>query len=56
MLDADDLQTLMTRNPEIGEAIREIAQSRSELAPAERHSDMIDAELEEPASEDVNET
>ncbi|KAF0135554.1 MAG: voltage-dependent potassium channel with a cyclic nucleotide-binding domain, partial [Methylocystaceae bacterium] len=56
ILDAYDLQTLTKRNPEIGEAIREIAQSRSELAPAERHGDMIEAELEEPTSEGVNET
>jgi voltage-gated potassium channel len=48
ILDAYDLQTLVSRNPEIGQAIREVAADRSELAPEERHGDMIDAELEEP--------
>jgi voltage-gated potassium channel len=47
VLDAYDLQTLTNRSPEIGDAIREVAQSRSELAPAERRGDIIDAELEE---------
>jgi len=48
ILDAYDLQTLISRNPEIGEAITEVAADRSELAPGERHGDMIEAELEEP--------
>ncbi len=47
ILDAYDLQSLIVRNPEIGEAIRQVASSRSELAPEERHGDMIDAELEQ---------
>jgi len=47
VLDAYDLQTLTNRSPEIGDAIREVAQSRSELAPAERRGDIIEAELEE---------
>ncbi|MGJ0454435.1 MAG: cyclic nucleotide-gated ion channel [Methylocystis sp.] len=56
ILDAYDLQTLTKRNPEIGDAIREVAQSRSGLAPVERHGDIIEAELEEPAeSEDADE-
>jgi voltage-gated potassium channel len=56
VLDAYDLQILTNRNPEIGDAIREVAQSRSELAPAERHGDIIEAELEEPAApEEVDE-
>ena len=50
ILDAYDLQTLTKRNPEIGDAIREVAQSRSGLAPVERHGDIIEAELEEPAA------
>lgn len=57
VLDAYDLQTLTNRSPEIGDAIREVAQSRSELAPAERRGDIIDAELEEAtASEEATET
>ena len=56
ILDAYDLQTLTKRNPEIGDAIREIAQSRSETRASERHGDMIEAELEEPAaSEEADE-
>jgi voltage-gated potassium channel len=56
ILDAYDLQTLTKRNPEIGDAIREVMRSRSELAPAERHGDMIEAELEEPPeSEEASE-
>jgi voltage-gated potassium channel len=56
VLDAYDLQTLTKRNPEVGDAIREVMRSRSELAPAERRGDMIEAELEDPApSEEVNE-
>lgn len=52
ILDAYDLQTLIVRNPEIGEAIRAVAADRSELAPEERHGDIIEAELEErPAAE-----
>lgn len=47
VLDAYDLQTLTNRSPEIGDAIRSVAQSRSELAPAERRGDIIEAELEE---------
>ncbi|WP_442755073.1 cyclic nucleotide-gated ion channel [Methylocystis sp. JAN1] len=47
ILDAYDLQTLISRNPEIGDAIREVAADRSELAPEERHGDMIEAEFEE---------
>ena len=50
ILDAYDLQTLTKRSPEIGEAIRDVMRSRSELAPAERHGDLIEAELEEPAA------
>jgi len=38
VLDAYDLQTLTNRNPEVGNSIREVAQSRSELAPAERQA------------------
>lgn len=49
LLDTYDLQTLTTRNPEIGAAIQEVAASRAELKPAERHGDMIDAELERPS-------
>jgi voltage-gated potassium channel len=56
ILDAYDLQTLTKRNPEIGDAIREVAQSRSGLAPVEQHGDIIEAELEEPAaSEEADE-
>lgn len=56
VLDAYDLRTLTNRNPEIGDAIREIAQSRSELAPTERDGDIIEAELEgSPASEEADE-
>lgn len=56
VLDAYDLQTLTKRNPEIGDAIREVMRSRSELAPAERHGDIIEAELDEPAPSEGNET
>jgi voltage-gated potassium channel len=52
ILDAYDLQSLIVRNPEIGEAIRQVAASRSELAPEEQHGDMIDAELEQPEPRD----
>ncbi len=45
ILDAYDLQSLIVRNPEIGEAIREVAASRKELAPEAQHGDMIEAEL-----------
>jgi voltage-gated potassium channel len=56
VLDAYDLQTLTKRNPEVGDAIRQVAQSRSELAPAERRGDIIEAELEEPAApEEISE-
>lgn len=48
ILDAYDLQTLINRNPEIGEAIRTVAATRSELAPEEQRGDIIEAELEEP--------
>jgi voltage-gated potassium channel len=48
ILDAYDLQTLIARNPEIGEAIGQVATSRRELSAEERHGDMIDAELEQP--------
>jgi voltage-gated potassium channel len=48
ILDAYDLQTLIARNPEIGEAIGQVAASRRELSVEERHGDMIDAELEQP--------
>ncbi|WP_457798783.1 cyclic nucleotide-gated ion channel [Methylocystis sp. S23] len=48
ILDAYDLQTLILRNPEIGEAIREIAADRSELAADAQRGDMIDAELRQP--------
>ncbi|MEF3367014.1 cyclic nucleotide-gated ion channel [Methylocystis sp. 9N] len=50
VLDAYDLQTITQRNPEIGEAIREVARTRTELAPAERHGDIIEAELDEPTA------
>jgi voltage-gated potassium channel len=54
LLDAYDLQTLMIRNPEVGEAIHKVAASRSELRPAERRGDMIEAELEPPAEREPN--
>jgi len=47
ILDAFDLHTFMQRNPEIGQQIEEVAASRAELAPQERHGDLIDAELRE---------
>lgn len=50
ILDAYDLQTLIGRNPEIGEAIKAVAADRTELAPQERHGDMIEAELERQAA------
>ncbi|MGD9539990.1 cyclic nucleotide-gated ion channel [Methylocystis sp.] len=56
ILDAYDLQTLMKRNPEVGEAIREVMRSRSELATTERRGDIIEEELAEQApSEEVDE-
>jgi voltage-gated potassium channel len=56
VLDAYDLQTLTKRNPEIGDAIRDVMRSRSELAPAERHGDIIEEELEEQTqSEEASE-
>ena len=48
ILDAYDLQLLTVRNPDIGEAIRKIADSRSDLAPRERQGDIIESELREP--------
>ncbi|PPD41402.1 MAG: cyclic nucleotide-binding protein [Methylocystis sp.] len=48
ILDAYDLQTLITRTPEIGQSIRDVAATRSELAPDEQHGDLIESELEEP--------
>jgi voltage-gated potassium channel len=48
ILDAYDLQMLIARSPDIGDAIREVAASRSELAPERQHGDMIEAELDEP--------
>ncbi len=48
ILDAYDLQMLIVRNPRMGEAIREVAASRSDLAPEKQHGDMIEAELQEP--------
>ncbi|MEK8094441.1 cyclic nucleotide-gated ion channel [Methylocystis sp. IM3] len=49
VLDAYDLQSLIVRNPEIGDAIRDVAASRQELAPEAQHGDMIEAELARPA-------
>lgn len=48
ILDAYDLQSLILRNPEVGEAIREVAANREELAPGSQHGDMIEAELAQP--------
>ncbi|MGJ0391660.1 MAG: cyclic nucleotide-gated ion channel [Methylocystis sp.] len=48
ILDAYDLQMLIAKNSQMGEAIREVAASRSELAPEMQHGDMIEAELQEP--------
>jgi voltage-gated potassium channel len=50
ILDAYDLQTLIQRNPDIGEAIRQVAASRTELAPEQQHGDILNAELNEPAA------
>lgn len=50
VLDAYDLQSLIVRNPEIGECIRQVAASREELYPEEQRGDMIEAELEERAA------
>jgi voltage-gated potassium channel len=52
ILDAFDLQTLIGRNPEIGDAIRQVAAGRAELSPQEQRGDIIEAELEEPRSRD----
>ncbi len=49
ILDAYDLQTLIARNPEIGEAIRKSPRAVRNLLPEEQHGDIIEAELEEPA-------
>ncbi|MFM8860610.1 MAG: cyclic nucleotide-gated ion channel [Methylocystis sp.] len=46
ILDAYDLRTIMIRNPKIGDAIQETAQTRSELKPKNQQGDMIAAELE----------
>lgn len=54
LLDAYDLQTLMVRNPEVGDAIHEVAKSRSELKPIAQRGDMIDAELAPPESNGEN--
>jgi voltage-gated potassium channel len=51
ILDAYDFQTLISRNPEIGEAIKEVAAGRAELAPEEQLGDMIEAELERQTEE-----
>ena len=45
ILDAYDLHTIMIRNPKIGDMIREMAHSRSELTPNNQQGDMIAAEL-----------
>lgn len=47
ILDAYDLQTLTVRNPEIGRRIDEVAASRVDMAPKERHGDIIATELAE---------
>ncbi len=49
ILDAYDLQSLIVRTPEIGEAIRDVAASREELAPEVQHGDIIEAELTQPS-------
>jgi voltage-gated potassium channel len=55
ILDAYDLQTLIARNPEIGEAIRQVAASRRELSPEAQRGDMIEAEFEQPEPPDAPE-
>jgi voltage-gated potassium channel len=50
ILDAYDLQSLIVRNPEVGEAIRSVAASRKELSAESQHGDMIEAELTQPAA------
>jgi len=51
LLDAYDLHTIVARNPKIGAAISDVAASRTEFKPRERHGDMIDAELNPPPVE-----
>jgi voltage-gated potassium channel len=55
ILDAYDLQSLVVRNPQIGEAIGKVAASRKELRPDQRHGDIIESELRapEPPREDL---
>ncbi len=53
ILDAYDLQSLIVRTPEVGEAIRTVAASRSELAPEARRGDIIEAELSQAAADPV---
>lgn len=55
ILDSYDLQTLTVRNPEIGEAIRKVAESRVDLTPAERGGDIVEAELEQPTPPETTE-
>ncbi|MGJ0506251.1 MAG: cyclic nucleotide-gated ion channel [Methylocystis sp.] len=46
-LDAFDLQTLILRNPEIGDCIREVAETRRDMAPGQQRGDLLEAELQE---------
>lgn len=46
ILDAFDLQTLIVRNPPIGEAIDKVAADRTEVSPIRKAGDMIEEELE----------
>lgn len=51
VLDAYDLRTISRRNPKIGEAIRSVAQHRSEFRPQAQQGDMIAEELSQKPSE-----
>ena len=49
ILDAYDLQSLIVRNPQIGESIGKVAASRADISGSTRQSgDIIEAELEKP--------
>ncbi len=47
ILDAFDLQKLIARNPEIGDAIQKVARQRADITPTGAAGDIIEAEIEE---------
>jgi voltage-gated potassium channel len=54
ILDAYDLQSLIDRMPEVGDAISSVAASRSDLGPEAGRGDIIEAELTQPAADPLD--